>query len=1042
MTTSSVDALLDVLRQCRLIDPSQLKELIQDAHGHSLEPRALARKLIERGWLTPYQVNLVLQGRGAELVLGSYVLLERLGEGGMGQVFKARHQVMNRVVALKVIRKDRLASGEALQRFRREVEASAQLAHPNIVIAHDAAQFGDRLVLVMEYVEGTDLAKRIKQSGPLPVAEACDYTRQAALGLQHAFEKGMVHRDIKPANLLLANDGSVKILDMGLARLNQAKDDDTASLTQEGAVVGTVDYLAPEQAVNSRNVDIRADLYSLGCTFYYLLTGQAPFPGGTAAEKLLRHNMDEPVPVEKLRRDVPSGVVAVLRKLMAKRPEQRYQTPAEVVAALAAPPAAIQAQPAAPVPAGRLTAPVASTPSAANGAPATPVRAAVATPPGQRTALSLGRWVWLTVAGGALTLVLLVVVMVVLLRPGRNRPSPEPTLPPLDRLSKEAMPASKRLAWHPKELVAVLGDESWRHWGPVTGVSISPDGKWVASSGGDGVIRLWEVSTGRLHASLDHAGAVSVAFAPDGQTLLSRSNDQLKLWDAASGMERPAPSKALAAPVLAAAWAPDGKLLAVAGTEKDSPKANPVPVLRVWDVASGEARAVLRGHAGAISAVAFARNGQLASGSDDHTVRLWDLAAGKERLVLASRGSGNITSVAFSPDGQIVAAGTVNQTARLWDVTSGKERGALTGHTATVTCVAFLADGRTVATGSSDHTMRLWDVTTLREKSSFRDYRAAVTSLAMATDGQTLISGGGDGRVRLWDPASGKERSSSPWYRLGAFSPDSKTLALIDGPTVELWDAATSKLRPLRGHEELVQRLAITADGQTLVSSSSDQTVKIWDMVAGRERASVHGGPNLILAADGSSLATWAGNPEVRLWEVTSAKQSAFFNESFAVESVAFAPDGKTLVLAGSRSSVIRLWDVARVKDPTSFDTRHGGVTGLALSPDGKTLATGHERQDMRLWDWGARKERLSLQGTSSVSARAFSLDSRLLATAGVDRWVVVWDVSKGSKVREWRFPGPVSQVAFAADGRHLATSNSNGTVYILRVVEASAGTR
>ncbi|HZT81193.1 MAG TPA: serine/threonine-protein kinase, partial [Gemmataceae bacterium] len=299
-----------------------------------------------------FQINQLFLGRGPELVVGSYVLLERLGEGGMGQVFKARHRLLGRVVALKIIRKEWLARPEVVRRFHREIQAAAQLSHPNIVLAYDADQVGDAHFFAMEYVEGADLSKLVRQRGPLPAAEACDYVRQAALGLQHAHERGMVHRDIKPGNLLLTRSGVVKVLDMGLARFRSAAVEESSggALTQDGAVMGTVDYIAPEQAMNSRGVDIRADIYSLGCTLYHLLAGRPPFPDGSSLEKLLKHRLEEPVPVERLRPEVPPGVAAVVRRLMAKRPEDRYPTPAEAAAALAGAPSA---PPGSPPPVGR-----------------------------------------------------------------------------------------------------------------------------------------------------------------------------------------------------------------------------------------------------------------------------------------------------------------------------------------------------------------------------------------------------------------------------------------------------------------------------------------------------------------------------------------------------------------------------------------------------------------------------------------------------------------------------------------------------------------
>jgi serine/threonine-protein kinase len=289
-----------------------------------------------------------------------YEILSELGRGGMGVVYKARHVRMNRIAAIKVIDSRSFGNPDAVARFYREIQAIAQLSHPNIIMAYDANEANGLHYLVMEFVEGIDLAKMVQQQGPLPVDQACDFTRQAALGLQHAFERGLIHRDIKPSNLLVtwaprpdapaANNSSdpkpnatepiVKILDMGLALLHQPAGPQrpqgvSGGLTQEGKLVGTPDYMAPEQWVNAHKVDIRADLYSLGCTLYYLLTGRVPFPGEEPMEKMLKHHMDPPTPIEELRPEVPAKVSAVIQTLMNKKPEDRYATPAELAAALA-----------------------------------------------------------------------------------------------------------------------------------------------------------------------------------------------------------------------------------------------------------------------------------------------------------------------------------------------------------------------------------------------------------------------------------------------------------------------------------------------------------------------------------------------------------------------------------------------------------------------------------------------------------------------------------------------------------------------------------
>jgi serine/threonine-protein kinase len=343
----SIPELLDVLRQGGFLTQEQLDELIRaDVRGHWADVKALATELLERGWLTPYQINHLLQGKGRELLLGPYLLAERLGEGGAGQVFKARHRLMNRMVALKVIRKELLADAEAVARFYREIQIVSQLDHPNVVHAYDAGPAGASHFLAMELIEGIDLGKLVKQGGPLPVLQACAYVRQAALGLQHAHERGLVHRDIKPHNLIMSRrEGLVKVADLGLARLPRALNEEvtavlsgsksTGPLTPDHAfMIGTADFLAPEQAMDFHKADIRADLYSLGCAFYFLLTGQPPFPSGTLASKIMRHLQTEPPAIEDSRADVPTKVSAIVRKLLAKQPEERYQTPADVVMVL------------------------------------------------------------------------------------------------------------------------------------------------------------------------------------------------------------------------------------------------------------------------------------------------------------------------------------------------------------------------------------------------------------------------------------------------------------------------------------------------------------------------------------------------------------------------------------------------------------------------------------------------------------------------------------------------------------------------------------
>lgn len=266
-----------------------------------------------------------------------YRVLRQLGRGGMGIVYQAEHTVMERLVALKVVSRHLLDSPEAVERFGREVRAAARLDHPNIVRAYDAEQADDLQLLVMEYVEGKSLTDVLDRKGPLPISHACQYVRQAALGLQHAHEKGMVHRDLKPANLMLTPKGVVKILDFGLAKLNSERKRGS-DLTRKDMAMGTPEYMAPEQALDTKSADIRADIYALGCTLYCLLAGRPPFRSadGNDLQVIMAHIDQDPPPVTQFRPEVPSDLAALLARMLAKAPDQRPQTPKQVADALAA----------------------------------------------------------------------------------------------------------------------------------------------------------------------------------------------------------------------------------------------------------------------------------------------------------------------------------------------------------------------------------------------------------------------------------------------------------------------------------------------------------------------------------------------------------------------------------------------------------------------------------------------------------------------------------------------------------------------------------
>jgi serine/threonine-protein kinase len=776
MTTASVTDFVAVLRNSQLLDPPQLQEIERDCSEYR-EPKALIQRLVQRGCLTAYQVEQLLRPDGQELIIGPYRLLDLLGEGGMGQVFRAIHMHLQRVVALKVIHPGRLTNDpEAVKRFQREARAAALMVHPNVVMVYDADQVGETSYIALEYVEGVDLARLLKEKGRLPVAQACEYTRQAALGLQHAHEHGIIHRDIKPSNLLVmhrpdprkgisalhARPGGVgvsvptplprgqgtmaiiKILDMGLVRLVQGEGGNTQlSLTQEGTVMGTPDYIAPEQARNAHRVDIRADIYSLGCTLYHLLAGRMPFPEGTVIEKLLMHQLDAPKPLEEIRPELPPGVVLVVNKMMAKRREDRYQVPAEVAEVLSrysteAP--AIYSRPTVP-----LRKPMATpAPVRRPAPPREPTPAA-------KTDLS---------ACGKTAQVTVVVA-----------PAGVETPPPAERPT-------------PEFLVSFTG-----HGSGVQATAFTRDRDTLATGGLDGTVRIWDFSgaqpreravlaarrpavaptparavpgIGAPTLTSNPAPAIhSVAFAPNNRLLASGGgmDGLIRLWDVSAEVpvER-AVFNGHKAPVDALTFAPDSKLLASGGNDR---------TIRLWDVTTAPARerGVLRGHDDFIKALAFSPDGRLlASAGQDATIRLWNTQTrvwAREQAALPGHG-GHVTTLAFSPDGKLLASGSQDQSVLLWDVSTPKPavRAALTGHTGIVRLVLFIPGGQILISVDDGGQVMQWDVSSAQKVRGWILPRTLLCSVALTFDGRYLATGTTDGKVRIFRLGTKRRKES------------------------------------------------------------------------------------------------------------------------------------------------------------------------------------------------------------------------------------------------------------------------------------------